>query len=127
MRLINKIIVHCTDSNHPDHGLEEVRSWHKARQFDDIGYNYFITKMRIEVGRTVHRVPASVRGHNTGSIAIALMGKDNFTHYQFMLLKMLIKILQDTYNLTDADVYNHYDFNKRKTCPNFNVREILKR
>lgn len=125
MRLINKITVHCTDSNHPSYGLEEIRKDHKAKGWKDIGYNYLITKTQIEIGRDINEIPAATKGHNTGSIAIAMAGRDNFSAGQFRDLKMLIKVLRGLFNIPAESIFNHYELNQHKTCPNFNVHTIL--
>lgn len=125
MRLLNKIIIHCSDSNHPDHGKDVIDDWHRDRGFSEIGYHYLITKEKIEICRDIHKIPASAKGHNTGSIAICLAGKDNFTDRQFFLLKTLIRLLQGIFKIPDVAIYNHYELNPNKTCPNFDVRAII--
>jgi N-acetylmuramoyl-L-alanine amidase len=125
MRLINKLIIHCSDSNHPEHGLEVIDDWHRDRGFSEIGYHYLITKEHVEIGRDIHKIPASCKGHNAGSIAICLAGKDNFTPFQFKSLKTLVRILQGIYKIPDEAIYNHYDLNADKSCPNFDVHVIM--
>ena len=43
MRTIDKIIIHCsaTPEGRP-HSVEDIRRWHKAQGFADVGYHYVI-------------------------------------------------------------------------------------
>ena len=100
-RLINLIVLHCSDSDHPHHdNVETIRKWHTERGFtgpdgvegteDDIGYHFVITKDgTVHAGRPVEAVGAHVHGHNANSIGICLTGKtrSQFTPAQFRSLR----------------------------------------
>ncbi len=126
MRQITKLIVHCSATpNERDVTVDEIRGWHKQRGWSDIGYHYVIYRnSQIMSGRPVRIVGAHCKGHNTGSIGICLIGNDEFTEKQFDSLKRLYSMLRDIFQGMTA--HGHRDFTDKKTCPNFNVSEILK-
>ena len=99
MRKIDKIIVHCADTPEGrDVRAEEIRHWHKAKGWDDIGYHYVIDiDGTIEAGRDTE---------------IA-------TDAQKESLRLLIKFLKSKYK--DAKVFGHRDFAK-KACPCFDAK-----
>lgn len=137
MREIKYIILHCTDSEWGE--VDEIRRWHKMRGFDDIGYHYLICNRfpfyarlkegrpdplfdgKVQTGRPESEAGAHTAGKNAGSIGIALVGTDRFTTAQFESLKYLLKLLLEKYQLTVGDIYGHYEFDHRKTCPNFGM------
>ena len=76
MRKIDKIIIHCTatpEGRH--HDVEDVRRWHLARGFNDIGYHYLIhLDGFIDLGRPITKTGAHCAYQNTGSIGLAYVG-----------------------------------------------------
>ena len=69
MRDISKAIVHCTATpeGRPT-TVEDIRSWHKARGWSDIGYHYVIyLDGSVHEGRPVERMGAHCKGQNKGS------------------------------------------------------------
>lgn len=128
MRVIDKIIIHCSDSDNPKHdNVETIRAWHIERGFTDIGYHYFISKDGIvHAGRDESTVGAHVAGHNSQSIGICLSGRNGFTGSQFRALKDLVNDLCVGYGLdVKTQVKGHRDLQPGKTCPNFEVQEKL--
>ncbi|MCJ8336578.1 MAG: N-acetylmuramoyl-L-alanine amidase [Epibacterium sp.] len=140
MRPITTIIIHCT-ATRPDwragqgiaEKVAEVRRWHLERGFSDIGYHYLIDRDgQVMVGRELARIGAHVKGHNTGSIGIALFGghgsaesdqfADNFTSKQADALETLLDHLRDEFNVRTIRGHNEY---AAKACPGFQVREWL--
>ena len=71
-RSINEIIIHCTATPEGrECSVDEIRQWHKARGFTDIGYHYVIhLDGRVENGRDVDIAGAHCTGHNTHSIGV---------------------------------------------------------
>lgn len=127
MRKINKIIVHCSDSDYSHHDdISVIRDWHvNERGWSDVGYHFFIKKDgTVQKGRDLATVGAHVEGHNSDSIGICLGGRHNFTTKQFYALKVLLYDLTHQFFLTTNDVYGHRDFDKNKTCPNFDVKTV---
>lgn len=130
MRHISKIIVHCSDSpDDKDLGFVEINSWHEDRGWKSpagisCGYHYIIRRNGvIECGRLIDEIGAHARGHNTPSIGICLIGRQEFDEKQFESLRRLVASLLDRY--PNFIVYGHRDFNSGKTCPNFDVHQIL--
>jgi len=70
MRIIKFIVVHCSDSRNHTHDAKVIDQWHKARGFNEIGYHYVITPAWIQLGRSIHKIPAAQAPYNSGSIAI---------------------------------------------------------
>lgn len=127
MRKINKIIVHCSDSDYSHHDdISVIRDWHvKERGWRDVGYHFFIKKDgTVQKGRDLSEVGAHVKGQNNDSIGICLSGRHDFTSSQFTSLKSLLFDLIRMFNLKTSDVYGHRDFDRNKTCPNFNINLI---
>jgi N-acetylmuramoyl-L-alanine amidase len=142
MREIKKIIVHCSDS---DWGtVKDIDKWHNERGWDGCGYHYVITNGVqwsgykyaakddgiIQIGRPEEKTGAHVRGHNSDSIGICVIGKHHFTGKQmYDSLPNLLRMMMFKYSLTTEDIYGHYQFDPGKTCPNFDIdtiKELLK-
>ena len=125
MRKINKLIVHCSATpNDRDVTVDEIRAWHKERGWSDIGYHYVISRQgKILCGRPVGIVGAHCQGHNTDSIGVCLIGDDEFNDVQFKALQNLYAMLKGF--CLDIQAFGHRDFTDKKTCPNFEVKEIL--
>lgn len=133
MREIKYIVIHCADTYaEMDIGKEEIREWHLDRGFSDIGYNFIIRRSgELEGGRDLDQdgdfleeVGAHVRGHNTNSLGICLVGgkpRFNFTKPQFSTLQGVLNTL--TALFPDAEVLGHCDLDPSKDCPGFPVKE----
>ncbi len=137
MRKINKIIVHCSDS---EFGSREIiDKWHRQRGWDEIGYHFVIVNGRVksgetyldaddgrvEEGRSIEKRGAHCYGHNKDSIGVCLIGKRHFTALQLCkALPELLKDLMDKYDISVDNVYGHREFNRGKTCPNFDLNLI---
>lgn len=74
MRKINKVILHCSDSDYANHDdIKVIKEWHLARKFNDVGYHYFIRKDGlIQKGRDITIIGAHCKGQNKSSIGICL-------------------------------------------------------
>lgn len=148
-RNIKEIIVHCSDT--PEgrhHTVADIRAWHKAKGWNDIGYQYVIyTDGSIHNGRSVDISGAHCSGHNSNSIGICYVGgcegelkngkivpktdkkgyhipKDTRTWEQKESLLYLLKELKKLY--PKAKIYGHHDFDKSKPCPCFDVKAEYK-
>lgn len=126
MRKINKIIIHCSDSDYDYHDdISVINEWHLARGFKKVGYHFYIKKDgTIQIGRALWEQGAHCIGENEDSIGICLGGKYNFTDKQFLNLKSLLYGLMKEYDLYTTDIYPHNYFDKNKTCPNFDVHNF---
>lgn len=122
MRKVSKHIIHCSDSDFGN--AEMINRWHKERGFSEIGYHYVILPDgTIEKGRALGKPGAHAKGHNHDSIGTCLIGVNHFTDAQFIALRMLHNQILTIFPETQA--YPHYAFNKYKSCPNFDVYQVL--
>jgi len=115
-----------------DIGADEIRLWHLARGWSDIGYHDVIRRNgRAEQGRPVERTGAHVAGQNTGSIGICLVGgidergkpDANFTRAQFITLRRLLRFYKAQHK--NVTIHGHNEFSN-KACPSFDVQQWLK-
>lgn len=127
MRNINKVIIHCSDSDNPHHdNVKTIRQWHLDRGWQDIGYHFVITKNgRIKWGRSLEMIGAHCKGHNIDSIGICLTGRNNFSQEQFYFLEVLLKKIMREFKIPKENIFGHNHFNKHKTCPNFDLSKII--
>lgn len=128
MRVIDLIVIHCSDSDMPAHdNIETVKSWHvKERGWKDIGYHYFISKDGgLHQGRDEETIGAHVSGFNTRSVGICLSGRHEFTAEQFRELEILCIDLTQRYGLSKSDILGHCELDHAKTCPNFDFKKLL--
>lgn len=129
-RYVSRVFLHCTASSYPHHDdIEVVRKWHvEGRGWSDVGYHYMIHRNgSISVGRDIERTPAAQKGHNKGSIAIALHGgghgKDDFGKIQLRALKRFCDEINQAYegNIT---FHGHSEVALRD-CPVYDYRSLL--
>ena len=138
MRPINEIIIHCTDTPPswgatltPQQQVDEIRRWHvEDNGWKDCGYHYVLTRDGTVVkGRPVDQVGAHVKGHNTGTIGVSLVGgkggsaddtfSQHFTDAQNDALRNLIDALRrDFPAIKKISGHNEY---AAKACPCFRV------
>lgn len=130
MRIIETIIIHCSDTYASmDIDAETIRGWHvNERKWSDIGYHYVIKRDgNIEKGRDDITPGAHARGYNHDSLGVCMVGgkgennkpESNFTAAQWTALLELCTNLKFKYN---AEIIGHCDVSK-KTCPNFNAKD----
>jgi N-acetyl-anhydromuramyl-L-alanine amidase AmpD len=121
--------------------MAEIRRWHQARGWRREGYHFMIDRDgTVAKGRPVSETGAHVKGHNTGSIGICLVGgkwpqgawgvktdqfSDHFTPEQDRALRDLLDSLCDTYG-SIKHIRGHNDYTDSKGCPSFTVSEWLK-
>jgi len=141
MRKLDSIFVHCTATRaewwagrRSSEKAAECRRWHLDRGWSDVGYTYFVDRDgTITEGRPIEVTPAAQKGHNTGSVAIALWGgpsgdqndkfEDNFTPEQDRALRKLIAQLRMEYpSITKVRGHNEVS---AKQCPCFQVTSWL--
>jgi N-acetylmuramoyl-L-alanine amidase len=128
MREINKVIVHCTAT--PENRVvtvEDVRQWHKARGWSDIGYHIMIyLDGTVHEGRPIERSGAHCKGQNRNSIGIAYVGgvdkamnpKDTRTECQKEALYNILEHYKTKY--PKVEIFGHRDFSS-KACPSFDA------
>lgn len=140
MRDINEIIIHCS-ATRPEwmakspvaRKVAEIRRWHKDRGWRDIGYHYLIDRDgSVATGRPIEQTGAHVKGRNTGTIGVCLIGghgssekdkfHDHFTEDQQVSLLSLIAELRARFGEVPVTGHNQY---AAKACPGFSVPEWL--
>jgi len=134
------LFFHCSD--YPYGNIEQIRAWHKARGWKDIGYNGLIYNGRVHSdnydeskdglfveARSMdfseyvesEEIGAQVLGYNNKSLGVCLIGKDKFTIKQFQtagsIAAIFIKINPE------IKIMGHYESPTAggKTCPNFDM------
>ena len=129
MREINKIIVHCSATREGENfEVAEIRKWHLARGFSDIGYHFYIDLYgEIHKGRDIAKIGAHCKGHNRNSIGVCYCGgveadgktpKDTRYDCQKESLTAVLRTLKAMY--PNAVIHSHNDF-ANKACPSFNA------
>jgi len=135
MREINQIHIHHTEKptlkdfngeNHIDI-FESIKYYHvHFRKFQDIGYNFLIFPDGLTMdGRPIEIKPASIKYHNTGAVAICMIGNFDYeqpTKLQMDTMKYRIQNLMDKYNIESNKIIFHREFSD-KTCPGNNIQK----
>ena len=136
MRKIDKIILHCAATPEgKDFTIKDIRNWHLARGFSDIGYHFVIYRDgSVHRGRAEEFAGAHTTGQNKHSIGICYIGgcaadgkipKDTRTPEQrFALFKLVYELMQK-YNLPISKVFGHREF-ANKACPSFDMSVFRK-
>ena len=130
MRSITEIIIHCSaTAEGRDFGVADIRRWHKAQGWTDVGYHYVVRlDGTVQEGRALSEAGAHCKGHNAHSIGICYIGglaadgrtpKDTRTTAQRAALRALVGRLQRQFPA--ATVHGHCEF-AAKACPCFDVR-----
>ena len=138
------IVVHCSATPpSSDIGADEIDSWHKNRGWSGIGYHAVIRRSgEVEFGRPFDEVGAHVKGWNTRSVGVCLVGgvtestgeaEDNFTQAQYESLMAMVAMLERAY--PEAELVGHRDLSPDldgdgivekhewlKECPSFDVK-----
>lgn len=120
---IQHLVVHCSDSpDDEDIGAREIHALHLGFDWHGIGYHRVIRRDgTIEGGRPDYWVGAHVRGENTVSVGVCLVGREHFTDAQFDSLELVLRFWREDF--PQATICGHRDFpSTDKTCPNFDVR-----
>ena len=143
-RTINQIIVHCSDSWW---GTEAViAKWHADRGWKRIGYHYIIRNgyrdykhyrddlyVAEDDGKIVQTLDwdvtgIHVRGSNSHSIGICLIGKQFFTCKQLQSLQQVVAEIRKEWKR--AELRGHYECiaegDPPKTCPNLDMNALRK-
>lgn len=128
-RNINELIVHCSATPEgKSFTTDDIKKWHLARGFSDIGYHYVIyLDGSVHAGRSIDKIGAHCTNHNSHSIGICYIGgvakdgktpKDTRTAAQ---KESLVKLLKDLLVLyPKASIHGHRDF-ANKACPSFDA------
>jgi len=139
MRRIDKVIMHCSDSEWGS--AEAIRGWHLERGWSDIGYHFVICNgIRhsdgvyspnwdgvVEPGRPLWRVGAHCKGDNESSVGVCLVGVNDFTEDQFRASFILLNWIFEEVG-ENLLVFGHNEMQsgkqQGKTCPNFDMNDF---
>jgi len=129
------IVIHCSQTRPSQKwGAKEIDRVHREFGWLKIGYGAVLKRDGTwEQGRQDDEVQAHVKGYNHTAFGLCLIGgakeedwkqsEDNFTAEQWEALKRELTRLVKKY--PDARIVGHYDLDKQKTCPNFDVQDYL--
>ncbi len=129
------IVIHCSQTRPSQKwGAKEIDRVHREFGWLKIGYGAVLKRDGTwEQGRQDDEVQAHVKGYNHTAFGLCLIGgakeedwkqsEDNFTAEQWEALKRELTRLVKKY--PDARIVGHYDLDKNKTCPNFDVQNYL--
>ena len=129
-RIINKIIVHCSATQEGKaFTTADIKKWHLARGFSDIGYHYVVyLDGSVHDGRNINIAGAHCSGYNSNSIGVCYIGgldkygnpKDTRNDKQKEALIKLLTGLKRLY--PKATIHGHNEFSN-KACPCFNAKK----
>ena len=128
-RPVDRVFLHCTASSYDHHDdIEVVSAWHLGRGWSDVGYHFMIHKDgSISAGRDIERTPAAQKGHNKGTIAIAMHGgqdaKDDFSTKQIVTLREFCEQIRAAYD-GDIPFHGHSEVVIR-ACPVYDYKAFL--
>lgn len=146
------IVVHCSATRPAlDIGRREIREWHIAKGWADIGYAAVIRRGgAVQFGRHFDDIGAHVAGYNSVTVGVCLVGglypdgseavddfDGLFTSAQAATLAATIRLLRAAYPL--ARIVGHRDLSPDtnhdgkitqnewlKSCPGFDVANWIK-
>lgn len=116
-----------------DIGVKEIRQWHLANGWRDIGYHEVIRRDgTLEPGRPADQMGAHVGGYNRDNYGICLVGglkegtkvpEDNFTGAQYHTLYRRMMVHHG--NWPEAIIMGHNGFPgyESRGCPSFDWRK----
>lgn len=111
-----------------DTSANEIRAWHIARGWDDIGYHYVVRRSGvIEPGRPETMIGAHAQGANQVSLGVCLSGHGDLALPTAAQMDALIRLLAQLcrkYGIPPHRVIGHREVHKvkqglstTKTCP----------
>ncbi|MCZ0963905.1 peptidoglycan recognition protein family protein [Paracoccus benzoatiresistens] len=133
---VREIIVHCSatrpewmDGRPIAEKVAEIRRWHLANGWNDIGYHWIIDRPgKVLVGRGETVIGAHTVGKNSGTIGVCLIGghgsaetdsfSDHYTRAQDVTLGQMIDAISSRTQIERVSGHNEY---AAKACPGFNV------
>ena len=124
---IQMLVVHCSDTDDEQNlNASDIHNMHLSFGWDGIGYHKVICRSgKIQNGRPEYWEGAHVKGKNTISLGVCLIGRNKFTTKQYLSLEGILKKWKSLY--PEAKIVGHRDTgNTNKTCPNFDVKTWTK-
>lgn len=110
--------------------IEEIRKWHKAKGWSDVGYHLVIQPDgEVQRGRPLNMLGAHVEGENMGNIGICLPGTDKFPLPQWESLRYQIDGIVQIYQIPPWEIFAHNQFKSAiaqgKICPGVSINRLL--
>lgn len=136
MRAIKTVVIHYSAS--PFGCVSEIRRWHHARGWKDIGYHVVLLNGHvaqakyvagldgaIEIGRPWQEIGAHAKGHNADSLGVCLIGMaaDTVTPAQWDALRKFLAMCQVLW--PGIEILGHRDLGQTR-CPDFDVATWLR-
>lgn len=127
-RRVERVFIHCSASDAErlkgQELVDEIRRWHQARGWSDIGYNLLIDKPGLLMpGRPLEKTPAAQKGHNTGTVAIMVHGLESFSDASLATLKGFCGQINNAHS-GHISFHGHCEVSN-KSCPVFDYRGLL--
>lgn len=134
-RSVTFISNHCTwapsykDFNGSNHDVlhNNMARYHKTiNGWSDIGQHFTVfPDGKVLAGRSIHKVPAVIAGHNTGSIGVEMLGNfdkggDDMTTDQLLSMLLLNRRLCLENSIAPENLVYHAWYTDNKTCPGTN-------
>lgn len=126
-----RITIHCSATKNGQFvSAAEIRKWHLAKGWSDIGYHLVIdVDGTVENGRGLNIQGAHVEGENEGNIGICMIGTDRFDPRQWAALRSKLDSILMIYPIKVWHLYCHNQFKSAikqgKTCPGFDINTLL--
>lgn len=125
------VVLHHSVSR-PETTVDEIRRWHRARGFRDIGYHYVVRLSDHgwvwERGRPEEEVGAHCKGWNESTLGICVCGdytRGPLPDAAFEVLCTLLRDILRRYQMTARQVTGHGRMPGQATaCPGFDVDAI---
>lgn len=123
-RATQHIVIHTSATRAiQDIGVGEIRKWHKAQGWTDIGYHFVIRRDgTVQRGRARDAIGSHVKGWNAITLGICMVGglankapyapENNYTPAQWKALEALIRELLKVY--PKATILGHRDLSPDK-------------
>lgn len=127
-RRIGRVFLHCSASDDEalagDRLVAEVRAWHLARGFSDVGYHFLVDKRgSVMPGRGLEKAPAAQKGHNAGTIAIMVHGLEEFPKPALDACRDLCRSINEA--CEGRITYHGHCEVSAKPCPVFDYSALL--
>jgi N-acetylmuramoyl-L-alanine amidase len=126
---ITKFVVHHSASDPERTSVQDIRDWHRARGFDDVGYHRIITSLAmLEPGRDLTYVPAAQKGENTGTFTVCVVGDNTkevhrWRREQVLTLMKLWVAVKTIW--PRCEPFGHRDLATGTECPGVDIRRML--
>lgn len=124
-RTIDRIVIHhSADKRWRTHTWEDVRRWHLARGWRDIGYHLGVVfddgRWQIKRGRPLDQIGAHAKGYNARSIGIMFEGNFELEHLSdeaYALGLDLVWQIMRQLNLRPTSIFGHRELPYPTLCP----------